>query len=65
MRGLKAFEANTHTSHPSVGIITQGLAELYYHRRIYDKAEAMARRSAVYFTFRSISSPSLHLKLLL
>jgi hypothetical protein len=45
MRGLKAFEANTHTSHPSVGIITQGLAELYYHRRVYDKAEAMARRS--------------------
>ena len=44
-RGLKAFETNTHTSHPAVGVITAGLAELYYHRRIYDKAEAMARRT--------------------
>lgn len=25
--------------------MTQGLAELYYQRRIYDKAEAMARRT--------------------
>lgn len=44
-RGLKAFESNTHTSHPAVGVITQGLAELYYQRRIYDKAEALARRT--------------------
>ena len=32
-KGLKAFEANTHSSHPAVGVITQGLAELYYQRR--------------------------------
>jgi len=46
-RGLTAFEAYTHSNHPAVGVITQGLAELFYQRRIYDKAEAMARRTVM------------------
>ena len=44
-QGLSAFERFAHSNHPAVAIICQGLAELYYQRRVYDKAEAMARRA--------------------
>eukprot|EP00281_Chroomonas_sp_CCMP1168_P016705 CAMPEP_0206213816 /NCGR_PEP_ID=MMETSP0047_2-20121206/1322_1 /ASSEMBLY_ACC=CAM_ASM_000192 /TAXON_ID=195065 /ORGANISM="Chroomonas mesostigmatica_cf, Strain CCMP1168" /LENGTH=1638 /DNA_ID=CAMNT_0053635987 /DNA_START=66 /DNA_END=4982 /DNA_ORIENTATION=+ len=47
MQGLRAFETYAHANHPSVGVITQGLAELHYQKRTYDKAEAMARRTVM------------------
>lgn len=46
-QGLKAFEMYATPNHPSVGVITQGLAELHYQKRTYDKAEAMARRTVM------------------
>eukprot|EP00960_Hanusia_phi_P047030 758184-Hanusia_phi.AAC.8 len=46
-RGLKACESFNHSNHPSVAMITQGLAELYFQKRTYDKAEAMARRTVM------------------
>lgn len=47
MKGLAAYEKYTHSNHPAVGVITQGLAELYSSRRKYAKAEAMARRTVM------------------
>ena len=47
MKGLAAYEKYTHSNHSAVGVITQGLAELYSSRRKYPKAEAMARRTVM------------------
>ena len=59
-----APQAYTHSNHPAVGVITQGLAELFYQRRIYDKAEAMARRSNYFTEIRSGSEAGSYLRLI-
>eukprot|EP00961_Rhodomonas_salina_P096868 1303047-Rhodomonas_salina.3 len=47
MKGLAAYEKYTHSNHPAVGVITQGLAELYSSRRKYAKVALRSSCSAV------------------